>query len=63
MGRRGIRRKQLLDDVKEKRAQIIRSLIMERRIHVMGRRGIRRKQLLDDIKEKRAQIIRSLMLE
>jgi len=28
MGRRGIRRKQLLDGVKEKRAQIIRSLIM-----------------------------------
>jgi len=29
MGKRGIRRRQLLDDVKEKRAQIIRSLMME----------------------------------
>ena len=28
MGKRGIRRRQLLDDVKEKRAQIIRSLMM-----------------------------------
>jgi len=29
MGKRGIRRRQLLDDVKEKRAQIIRSLMLE----------------------------------
>ena len=59
-GRRGRRRKRLLDDLKETRGYsklkeeaLDGTLWIEGRIEGMGRRGRRRKQLLDDLKEKR----------
>jgi chromosome segregation and condensation protein ScpB len=59
-GIRGKRRKQLLDDLKEKRVYcklkeeaLDGTLLIEGRVEVMGRRGRRSKQLLDDLKETR----------
>jgi cytochrome c len=60
MGRRGTRRKQLLDDLKEmggycilKEVALDGTLWIEGRIKGMGKRGIRRKQLLGDLMETR----------